>query len=123
MSRLRLQSEQTELVVLSVLREEPLYGYAIGKRVAARSAGEISLGPSVLYPLLTKLEQSKLVLSDWEEVKAERAEPGATGRKRKWYRLSAKGLRRLEQRIEAHRRFTSLMESFMGPDAELEVPA
>jgi DNA-binding PadR family transcriptional regulator len=37
------------------------------------------------------------------------------GRKRKWYRLSAKGRRRLEQRVAAHRAYQKVIESFLPP--------
>ena len=46
-----------DLVVLSVLADAPLYGYAITKRVAAQSGGTMKLGPGVLYPLLHQLER------------------------------------------------------------------
>lgn len=108
-----LGNDAAELVVLSVLAEEPLYGYAIAKRIAARSEGGLRLGPGALYPLLSKLEKGGLVLASWEEVRSERADPEASGRKRKWYRLSAKGRRRLAQRIEAHRAHQSLIELFI----------
>ncbi len=39
------------------------------------------------------------------------------GRKRKWYRLSATGRRRLAQRVAAHRAYQALIDSFL-PQAE-----
>ena len=112
-----LKPDQTELVVLSVLAAGSLYGYAIGKRVGEVSGGELRLGPSRLYPLLSKLERDRLVTTAWEEVKADAAAPEGTGRRRKWYRLTAKGQQRLDQRIEQHRRRTSLIERFIVGDA------
>lgn len=108
-----LKPDAAELVVLSVLADERLYGYAIAKRVAARSEGGIRLTPGVLYPLLAKLEKSGLIAASWETVRSERAEADAPGRKRKWYRLSAKGRRRLAQRVEAHRAYQALIEQFI----------
>jgi len=108
-----LRQDDSELVVLSVLADEPLYGYAITKAVAARSGGDIRLSPGVLYPLLAKLESQKLILSTWEEVKSDRAEEDAGGRRRKWYRLSAKGRKRLEQRVEAHRVYLHRIAAFI----------
>jgi len=58
--------DSQELVVLSVLNDRPLYGYAIIKQVRAQSEGRIRLTPGVLYPLLHELEGQKLVTSDWE---------------------------------------------------------
>lgn len=112
----QLTPDQTEMIVLSVLSEGPSYGYAIGKQIAARSDDTFRVGASQLYPLLTKLEKQGLVSTDWEEIKSASAEPDAPGRKRKWYRLSPKGERRLESRIAAHQRFTAIMNSFIaGP--------
>jgi len=48
--------DANELVILAVLSEQPLYGYAITKRVVARSSGELKLSPGVLYPLLSSME-------------------------------------------------------------------
>jgi len=117
-----LKADGTELVVLSVLAQGPQYGYAISKRVAALSDGAWSIGAGQLYPLLSKLEKAKLVSASWDEVRAtgsgqaEDREGGGAGpgRRRKWYRLTAKGRQRLEQRIEAHRKATAVLERFIG---------
>lgn len=98
-----------DLLVLSVLSDGPLYGYAITKRVAAQSDDRIRLTPGVLYPLLNRMEQQGLLLASWDVVQAE----GGAGRKRKWYRLSAKGKRRLAQRAAAHRAYLAVVESFL----------
>jgi PadR family transcriptional regulator PadR len=103
-----------ELVLLSVLGDGPQYGYAISKRVAAGSEGVIRLTPGVLYPLLRSLEKQGLILATWETVKSERAEEGTAGRKRKWYRLSAKGRKHLDQRIAAHRAHQAMIERFLS---------
>jgi PadR family transcriptional regulator PadR len=103
------------LLVLSVLADAPLYGYAITKQVAAKSAGAIRLTPGVLYPLLHELEKAGLLLSSWETVQAPDNDDAEKGRKRKWYRLSAKGRKRLNQRVEAHRAYQAMIESFL-PD-------
>ncbi len=102
----------TDLLVLSVLAEGSAYGYAIAKQLAAKSDGAVRLTPGVLYPLLHKLEKQGLLLSSWETVQAEGNEDGR-GRRRKWYRLSAKGRRRLEQRAAAHRAYQAVIESFL----------
>lgn len=106
----------SELVVLSVLAEAPLYGYAIAKRVASRSEDELRLTPGVLYPLLKKLERAGLVTATWETIRSERAGEDSDGRRRKWYRLSAKGRRRLSQHADAQRRRQRLVEAFLPPE-------
>jgi PadR family transcriptional regulator PadR len=124
-----LRPDDSELIILSVLGDAPLYGYAITKSVAARSSGELRLTPGVLYPLLAKLEKQGFINSTWETIHSDRnevaEEEGATGagasgggRKRKWYRISAKGRKRLEQRVQAHKSYLSLIASFISPASE-----
>jgi DNA-binding PadR family transcriptional regulator len=105
-------NEAAELVVLSLLAEGASYGYAITKEVAGRSGGEMRLTAGVLYPLLRSLEEGGVIASSWEAVRAERGE--GEGRKRKWYRLTAKGRKRLSQRLESHRRYRALMDTLLG---------
>ncbi len=106
-----------DLLVLSVLADGPLYGYAITKQVAAKSGGAIRLTPGALYPLLHELERSGLLLSSWETVQAPDNDDEDKGRKRKWYRLSAKGKKRLAHRIDSHRAMQKMIESFLPDQA------
>lgn len=112
---LHLKQDHSEFVVLSVLAEGPSYGYAISKEIAARSDGAFKLSASAMYPLLTKLEKQGLVTTGWEEIKAQGADPDSSGRKRKWYTLSAKGTKRLAQHIENQRRVLKVLSAF-APD-------
>ncbi len=107
------KSDTHELVVLSLLAEESMYGYALAKRAAARSEGLVTLTPAALYPLLARLEAEKLVSTSWEAVKADPADETAKGRRRKWYRLTAKGRKRLDQRAKAARLFARTIEAFL----------
>jgi len=114
----RLLRGSTDLLVLSVLAEEPLYGYAIIKRVQARSDGALRLTPGFLYPLLHQMEKQGMLLASWDAVQADDNDAEDGGRKRKWYRLSAKGRRQLERRTEAHRLYQQMLESFLPGSAE-----
>ena len=108
--------DSAELVVLSLLSEGSKYGYLLSKEAAAKSDGKLRLTPGVLYPLLRELETQGLITSSWEEVRSDRATPDddSEGRKRKWYRLSAKGRKRLTQRIDAHRAYRAIIDAFIG---------
>ncbi|MFK7959671.1 MAG: PadR family transcriptional regulator [Phycisphaerales bacterium] len=97
-----------DLLVLSVIADEPLYGYAIGQRIEVRSEGRLRLGPGALYPLLHQLESDGHIKATWDG-------PEQGGRPRKWYRLTAKGRRHLARRAEAHRRLIDVITSFL-PD-------
>ncbi len=111
-----------EMIVLSVIGENPAYGYAITKKIDARSDGSIKAGPSVLYPLLKRLEKHGFVSPSWETVKSDRGDDESDGRRRKWYRLTAKGQKRLEQAIKSHRAHTAMLDTFIqaGPGARIE---
>ncbi len=113
----RADPDPNELVVLAVLAEEPLYGYAIARRVEVRSSDHVRLTPGILYPLLKRLEGEGLLTATWETVRSERSPEDADGRRRKWYRISPKGRRRLAQRIDAHREYLRAIEAFLPPGA------
>lgn len=118
MPALDWSGESAEMIVLSLLESGKSYGYAITKEVAARSGGQLKLSPGVLYPLLAGLEAEGLIASSWEEIKSERAAPEAEGRKRKWYRLTPKGKRRLGQRVASHRALRGVIDAFIGGEKE-----
>jgi PadR family transcriptional regulator, regulatory protein PadR len=108
-----LRQSDAEMLVLAVLAERPAYGYAISKAVGGQSEGALRLTPGALYPLLARLEAGGLIQSEWEEVKSGRSGPDSPGRRRKWYRLSPKGRRRLDKHVASHRAYVALMESFI----------
>ena len=103
------------VLILKTVSRGPLYGYAITKRVAAKSDGLMKVGPGMLYPLLHQLERDGLLSSNWETIRADGADDDGSsgGRRRKWYRLSAKGRRRLAKRIEVHRAYQAVIDSFL----------
>ena len=80
-----------DLMVLSVLAGGKKYGYLIQKEVREASRARVDLQAGTLYPLLHKLEDERLVKSSWDD---------STGRKRKWYDLTAAGKRRLSAQAQ-----------------------
>jgi PadR family transcriptional regulator PadR len=82
-------------LVLAILSEGESYGYAIIKRVAELSGGELRWTDGMLYPILHRLERNSFVEAIWGQ--------SETGRKRKYYRLTPAGAAQLErQRREWH---------------------
>ena len=74
--------------ILSVLSRGPSYGYEIIQQVHQLTSGDVSWTTSTLYPVLHKLENEELLESFWEEMDK--------GPARKYYRLTARGAKRLE---------------------------
>ena len=82
-------------LVLAILSEGQSYGYAIIKRVAELSGGELQWTDGMLYPLLHRLERNGWVQAVWGK--------SETGRKRKYYLLTREGAEQLaRQRREWH---------------------
>ena len=69
--------------VMQLLTQGEMYGYQLVESLAQQSAGVFELGQSTLYPMLYNLEAKGLVTSTQKA--------GPNGRKRRYYRLSAKG--------------------------------
>ena len=125
-----VQRDASQMLILSVLADKPLYGYAITKEVAARSGGELKMTPGVLYPLLATLERSGLIAATWEVIRSDRrpdetdGEDDAGGRRRKWYRLTPKGRRQLAKAVESHNAYIAMLRAFLPqpPAAPEEEP-
>ena len=82
----------TAMLVLALLKEREMYGYQIIEELERRSNQVFRLQEGTLYPLLHSLERDKLVTAREQET------PG--GRKRRYYRITAAGLRALEEKRE-----------------------
>ncbi|GAA3652733.1 PadR family transcriptional regulator [Microbacterium marinilacus] len=77
-------------LVLGILAEGELYGYAILKRVGELSGGRMSWNDGMLYPLLHRLERLGHVSSSWGV--------SESGRRRKHYAITAAGREALADR-------------------------
>lgn len=86
-------------LVLAILSEGESYGYAIRKRVGELSGGELEWTDGMLYPVLHRLERNGYVEARWGTSEA--------GRRRKYYRLTGRGL----DELESQRRQWRLVDS------------
>ncbi len=82
----------TSMLVLALLKEREMYGYQIIEELEKRSNQVFKLKEGTLYPILHSLEKDKLVTAQ------EREAP--SGRVRRYYRVTAAGLRALEEKKE-----------------------
>lgn len=92
----------TSILILSILKREPMYGYQIIKELEQSSGGVFNLKEGTLYPILHSLEYDDLVESFWEESESKR--------KRKYYRLTTKGTNMLEERTEEWKTFRTAVD-------------
>jgi DNA-binding PadR family transcriptional regulator len=84
-----LMAASSTPIVLAILAEGDSYGYAILKRVKELSGGRMLWTDGMLYPVLHRLERLGHIEARWEVAE--------TGRKRKYYRVTAAGLGQLAE--------------------------
>lgn len=93
-------------IILSLLREESMYGYQMVKKVNARTNGLLEWKEGTLYPALHRLEGAGLIVSRWDVAGGKDA-----GRQRKYYSITPKGRRELEKRSEEWRLFSQAVNA------------
>lgn len=91
-------------LVLAVLAGDPKHGYAVIEALKTRSQGRLDLPEGTVYPALHRLERNGLLASEWSE----------TGRRRRVYRLTAKGERELGIRRKGWRDFATTVEAVLA---------
>lgn len=77
-----------ELLLLRLLSRREMYGYEIVRAIQSETKEILSFGEGCIYPYLHYLEQEKLVNSRRKEV---------DGRSRLYYKLTARGAKRLDE--------------------------
>ena len=95
-----------ELLVLSLLDDEPRHGYDIARLIELRSGGALRFHVTTLYPLLYRLEERGWVDGKWVE-KAEQ-------RRRRYYSLTAKGRKVLRAQRESWKDFVAAISKVTG---------
>jgi PadR family transcriptional regulator, regulatory protein PadR len=92
-------------LILAVVANEPLHGYAIIEELRRRSGGALSLPEGTVYPALHRLERGGLLSSSWST---------ADGRRRRVYKLTARGRRELGVRRVSWREFAATVEAVLA---------
>jgi DNA-binding PadR family transcriptional regulator len=76
-----------DILLLSLLEKEDLYGYAIAKELKEKSNELYSISGGTLYPALQRLEKQKYLRSYWGD--------SESGSRRKYYSITEEGKRDL----------------------------
>lgn len=100
-------------LVLAILTEGESYGYAILKRVEELSGGKLRWTDGMLYPVLHRLERQGWIASRWKTAE--------TGRRRRYYRLTDRGRKKLDQERERWRLVHRALET-LWLDLEAQTP-
>jgi DNA-binding PadR family transcriptional regulator len=94
-----------DALLLAVVADGPVHGYAALERLKARSGGHFDLPEGTVYPALHRLEGDGLLRSQWTVV---------SGRRRRQYELTDRGRAELGMRTENWRRFATAVERVLG---------
>jgi PadR family transcriptional regulator PadR len=76
-----------DLLVLKTLELEPRHGVGVADRIQQITSGTFVVKPGSLFPALHRLEQEGYTRGEWGET--------PEGRRAKYYRITAAGLRQL----------------------------
>ncbi len=96
-----------DLILLEILEAAPMYGLEIINEAQSRTDGYFDFKEGSLYPALHRLEQQGLL-------KAEFMDSTTGGPRRKYYRLTDKGSKTLEQKRSEWQRFNRAIEALRG---------
>ena len=95
-----------DLLILTLVDESSLHGYEIARRIESRSHGTITFTLASLYATLYRLEENGWIRGRWVEK--------AGQRRRRYYRLTAAGKKRLLLAREDWQRFIAALTEVAG---------
>src|SRR5688500_19739108 len=79
------------MLILKTLNVRPLHGYAIAQHIERLSDEVLTIEQGSLYPALERLQKKGWITSKWAE--------SPTGRKARYYTITAAGRRQLGEEI------------------------
>ena len=96
-----------DVLILRALAGGPQHGYAVSKWVRERTSGALQIEDAPLYKSLRRLELAGCVDAEW----------GASenNRRARYYRLTAKGRRRLKSEEAAWQRYVEAVAAVLKP--------
>lgn len=93
------------LLILRVVSQAPLHGYAIAQKIRALSSEQLSVEEGSLYPALQKAMANGWLKAEWTT--------SDTGRKVRSYRITAKGLKQLETEKDDYQRMADAIAAIL----------
>lgn len=100
-----------DIIIMSMLYNEDLYGYELGKRVKQQTQNSFELKEGTLYLAFKRLEQNKLISSYWGDE--------SIGGRRKYYKLLAAGVEHLKNKKREWEHLKTVIDIFLkGVDVD-----
>jgi transcriptional regulator len=88
-----------DLLILKAVALEPQHGWAISTRIEQISNGALKVQQGSLYPALHRLERRGWIKAEWDV--------SDNNRRAKYYELTKKGRRQLDEQTDAWRSLTA----------------
>jgi PadR family transcriptional regulator PadR len=95
-----------DMLVMRAVADEALHGYALVHRLRLISGDRLQIPQGSLYPALHRLENQGMLKSSWA--------PTATGRDAKFYKLTAKGRKRLDAEVAEWKELSTAIALVLG---------
>lgn len=95
-----------DMLVMRAVADEPLHGYAIVQRLRLISGERLQVPQGSLYPALHRLENQGVLKGEWALT--------PSGREAKFYRLTAKGKKRLEAEVSGWHELSMAIALVLG---------
>jgi PadR family transcriptional regulator, regulatory protein PadR len=103
-----MKKGSAEMLILTLVERRPRHGYEISKLIEARSGGVLRFNVASLYPLLYRLEERGFVEGRWVEK--------AGQRRRRYYRLTARGRKTLREQRSMWRDFVKAIQQITAAE-------
>ena len=94
-----------EMLILKTLTVQPMHGYAIVQHIERLSGGVFAIEHGSLYPALERLQNNGWIIGKWRE--------SPTGRRARYYTITAAGRRRLGDKVSAFDRVLAAIDGVM----------
>lgn len=95
-----------DMLLMRALTDEALHGYALVHRLKIISGGRLDVPQGSLYPALHRLENQGMLKATWGQTD--------TGREAKFYKLTAKGKKRLDTEMAEWRALSTAISLILG---------
>ena len=95
----------TETIILARLMGSESYGYEINKAIREKSKGSYELKEATLYGAFRRLEEAGCIISYWGDE--------ATGARRRYYRITAAGIKLYHQNRGEWREAKKLIDTLI----------
>jgi transcriptional regulator, Acidobacterial, PadR-family len=96
----------TTMLILKLLDSGDMYGYQMTRELERRSDNTFTLKEGTLYPILHSLESDGMIEAYWEDTDS--------ARKRKYYKITGKGRKLLEEKQKEWGRYADAVKKVLG---------